>query len=89
MEEVDIIQAFWGTGSSGGGGDVGDAVGVGGFSSMVGAMAPSGGGGGVVINRVEITVSIDRGTPEEADRAARQIGQLLSDRDRLLALARR
>lgn len=48
----------------------------------------SGGGGNITIHSLTIPVQIARGTPEEAEKAARQIGDILSNRDRLLQIAR-
>lgn len=45
-------------------------------------------GGSITIGRIEINLTIARGTPEEAERTARYLGTLLGDRDRMLALAR-
>lgn len=47
-----------------------------------------GGGGNITIGRIEINLTIARGTPEEAERTARYLGSLLGDRERMLALAR-
>jgi hypothetical protein len=45
-------------------------------------------GGNLTIGRIEINLTIARGTPEEAERTARYLGTLLGDRERMIALAR-
>jgi hypothetical protein len=47
-----------------------------------------GGSGNITIGRIEINLTIARGTPEEAERTARYLGTLLGDRERMLTLAR-
>ena len=46
------------------------------------------GGSTISIGKIEINLTISRGTYEEAERTARYIGTLLGDRERMLALAR-
>lgn len=48
----------------------------------------SGGGGNITIHNLTIPVQIARGTPDEAERAARMIGDILTNRNRLLEIAR-
>lgn len=84
MNEVDILGSF-----GGGGTDMGDPV-PGAMPMMSGAPGSSGGmgGGSLTIGQVTIHLSYERATPEEAERSARTIAGLLSDRERLLAIAR-
>lgn len=76
-----------------GGAQIGDAW-EGGDNTVVfpyttgGGTQSRSGGGNITIGRIEINLTIARGTPEEAERTARYLGSLLGDRERMLALAR-
>lgn len=76
-----------------GGSQIGDAWEPTGDNEVfVGPQRPKNGSGGsrgsITIGRIEINLTIARGTPEEAERTARYLGTLLGDRDRMLELAR-
>lgn len=47
------------------------------------------GGGNITIHNLTIPVEIARGTPDEAERAARMIGDILTNRNRLMEIARK
>lgn len=67
---------------------IGDPVTGGGqqFSLVVGRNQQS--APNITIHSLTIPVTISRGTPEEAERAARTIGGIITNRDRLLEIAR-
>jgi hypothetical protein len=88
MNEADVVAAFF---SSAGGGGYAGGAGVG--SDASGDPVYMSGGGGVsqsiTVHKIELNLSIAKGTYEEAENTARYLGQILSDRDRLLALAQK
>lgn len=91
-DEAAIIERFFrgGPGSTIGGGDTSGDVGDGVTDS--GFIYGGGGGRGtpmtsVTIQNATFKVEIARGTPEEAERTARYLMSIMSDRDRLIRIA--
>lgn len=87
--EADWLENFFAGGgggtarAGGGGGDMGDAV------AVQYGMPSTGGATSVTIHHAEFNVTIAKGTPEEAERVARYLMEILSDRTQLQELARR
>jgi len=88
QNEADWIATILKTSTGPGGNahsDVGDPV-----ASAFGTGAGRGGGGtSVSIQNLTLKVEIAKGTPDEAERAARYLMEIFSDRDKLEALARK
>jgi hypothetical protein len=89
QNEADWVKNILGeTNAPGPGGnvhtDVGDPV-----ASAFGAGLGTGGGTTVTIHNLTLKVEIAKGTPDEAERAARYLMEILGDRKKLEALARK